>query len=125
MSLFSNAQLATYDEARSLAVLLTALNVGSGVRPGDDENGITEVVNAAMPWLPSVHSFPGIYVPVWFAGPGGFQIPFADGAVKRYFLHFRLMNGRDGVNVGLVRERFISYPNAYGYVVGQLKQELG
>lgn len=124
MTSFNNAQLATYDEARQLASLFNALAIGGGVRPGDDENGVTEVINPAMPWLPSVHTFPGVYVPVWLAGPSGFQVPFADGPPKRYFLHFRLMNGLEGVNVGLVRERFLSYPTAPGYVVGQLKQEL-
>jgi hypothetical protein len=123
---FNPAQLATYVEARQIAMLLTAAGIGGGVRPGDDEHGEVEVLNPNMPWLPSVRQIPGIYVPYWLAGPGGFEEPFSnDGVTKKFWLHFRFRNGMEGVNVGLVRELFLSYPKSPAYVLNTLSHEVG
>lgn len=118
-TLFNNSQLASYDEARALRTFLGS-RLGGGVLDGDDEHGIQTVSNPAMPWMPPTPQVPGIYVPTWEGGPAGFQIP-SDG--NRKFLHFRLKNGAEGMNVGLIIDKFSRYPNSAEYVLRALADE--
>ncbi len=63
----------------------------------------------------------GVYIPSWVSGPGGFQEP-QNG--NEFFLHFRFSNGFEGMNCGLVREKFASYPLSPAYVLGTLLLEV-
>lgn len=111
MANFNPAQLATYTQARVLAAdwNKTPVNgalIGGGVR--------AEIDNPVLS---------GIYIPSWLAGPSGFPIP-GDPDNDTFFLHFRLVNGADGINVGLVLDRFARYPMSPTYVWGQLAAEI-
>jgi hypothetical protein len=64
---------------------------------------------------------PGIYVPAWSPGPGGFPVPSGPGT---QWYHFRFNNGFEGMNVGLVRDEFLRYPNSPLYVLQQLLIEV-
>ena len=118
---FNDMELATYDEAKSIRDILNVYNVGGGVKPGDDENGVQSVPNPNFPWLPPTTPLPGTYQPTWVGGPGGFPIPQGTGGKK--FLHFRFTNGGEGMNVGLIREKFKSFPLSPLYVIGELAKE--
>jgi hypothetical protein len=110
-TLFNIAQLATWDQARECAAKLSAgpLVVGGGVKP--------ETANRATS---------GIYIPEWEGGPASFPEPhFFDPVtgLKYYFIHFRFNNGGEGMNAGLVMDRFRRYPNSPYYVLSQLVAE--
>lgn len=117
-TLFNVNQLATYDEARAMRTYLGT--IGGGVLDGDDEKGVQFVANPSMPWLPPTQQIPGIYVPSWEGGPGGFAVPH-DG--DKRFLHFRFKNGASGMNVGLIIDKFRRYPNSPAYVLGEIARE--
>lgn len=108
---FNLAQLATWDEARECAHKLSdgPIVVGDGVLP--------ETTNP---------NTSGIYIPAWFGGNGGFEQPnYADDKTgKAYFhLHYRFRNGAEGMNVGLILDRFRRYPSAPFYVLNSLLEE--
>ena len=120
-TLFNEKQLATYEEARALRELLNHYGVGGGIAPGDDSAGVQMVSNPNFPWLPPLPlSKPGIFIPPWEGGPTGFAVP-SSGEAK--FLHFRFANGAEGMNIGLCREKFKSFPLAAAYVFNTLNQE--
>ncbi len=109
--LFNTNQLATWEQARECANKLSAgpIVVGNGVKP--------ETANAATS---------GIYLPEWFGGPGGFAEPnYTDPKTgeKYFFLHFRFRNGAEGMNVGLIMDKFRRYPNSPFYVMSALAAE--
>jgi hypothetical protein len=103
---FNPAQLATWAEATVLARTINSsapfLAVGIQILPQNPPNS-------------------GIYIPLWVGGPGGFPIPHIGDST---FLHFRFSNGFQGMNVGLVREKFKSYPMSPLYVSGQILLEV-
>ena len=108
---FNLAQLSTYDEAREIAQKLSAgpIVVGGGVKPENSNQDLS-----------------GIYRPSWLPGPGAFPEPnYVDEVTgkKYYFLHFRFRNGAEGMNVGLIKDKFRRYPSSPLYVLGQLAQE--
>lgn len=108
---FNLAQLATWEDARECAHRLTAgpITVGWGVLP--------ETTNPKTS---------GIYVPDWLGGPTGFPVPHYndDATGKKYlFLHFRFRNGAQGMNVGLIMDKFRRYPNSPAYVLEALGRE--
>ena len=108
---FNIAQLATWEQARDCAAKLSTgpFVVGRGVKP--------ETANPATS---------GIYIPEWLPGPAAFPEPhFFDPqtGLKYYFLHFRFQNGGEGMNAGLVMDRFRRYPNSPLYVLSQLVAE--
>lgn len=110
MTDFNREQLATWEEARQYSKSLSAepYVVGAGVKPEDPDPARS-----------------GIYEPAWLSGPGGFPKPHAidkDGK-EYYFLHYRFMNGADGMNVGLIRGMFKRYPNSPLFVKRQLARE--
>lgn len=110
---FNLAQLATYAQAKELATKLSTgiIIVGGGVRPGTDENpGSVK---------------PGIYRPVWEQTPWSVEAHFFNEQTgeKFYFLHFRFMNGAEGMNVGLIQDKFRRYPSSPLYVLSQLAEE--
>jgi hypothetical protein len=111
--MFNLAQLASYEQARELAGRLSSgpIVVGGGVKPGTDEGHLSNIAP------------PGIYRPQWTEGPWS-QEPFyeADG-VKMYFLHFRFNNGAEGMNVGLILDKFKRYPNSPLYVMSEIAAE--
>jgi hypothetical protein len=112
MSLFNRAQLATWDEARHLALTLSsgALVVGGGVRP-ETQDARTS----------------GVYVPTWLGGPAGFGEPAErdEKTGREYFwIHFRFLNGAEGVNAGLILDRLRRYPTASLYVLSALAAEV-
>jgi hypothetical protein len=108
---FNIAQLATWEQAREMATKLGAgpIVVGGGVKP--------ETANAATS---------GIYRPDWLPGPGAFPEPhFFDQqtGLKYYFLHYRFKNGVEGMNVGLIMDKFKRYPFSPLYVLSVLAAE--
>lgn len=122
MPQFNPAQLATYDDARQLRDWLNATPQFAKLQvlAGDDQHGIQQVVNPNMPWLPPKAVVPGIYIPAWEGGPGGFPVPHIGDAT---FLHYRFANGFSGANVGLIIDKFKRYPTAQSYVLDELAKE--
>jgi len=118
---FNVSQLATYDEARALRDYLNSTQAfaANPILPGDDEIAPAPVPNPNFPWLPPITPNVGIYLPTW--GDTGGAEP-NDGAAL--FLHFRTTNGRQGFNVGLVREKFKSFPANTDYVLGVLAADM-
>lgn len=105
---FNDAQLATWEEAMKLVGVIN----GSGI--------FQQAGLFILPQDPKhVHS--GAYIPSWVSGPGGFQEPVNG---NQFFIHFRYNNGMKGMNAGLVREKFRSFPNSPAYVLGTLLTEV-
>ena len=109
--LFNTNQLATWEQARECASQLTAgpIVVGNGVKPETGNSGTS-----------------GIYLPEWLGGPGGFAEPNhtdPQTGAKYFFLHFRFRNGAEGMNVGLIMDKFRRYPNSPYYVMSALAAE--
>ena len=109
--LFNTNQLATWDQARDCANKLSAgpIVVGSGVKPETNDSHTS-----------------GIYRPDWIGGPGGFAEPNHTDPVtgeKYFYLHYRFRNGAEGMNVGLIMDKFRRYPNSPMYVMGALAAE--
>src|SRR5260370_35141637 len=105
------AQLATGEDARKYANIANAgpSVVGGGVRPETSDPDKS-----------------GIYIPLWVGGPGGFAEPnYTDTqSGKKYcFLHYRFRNGAEGMNVGLIMDKFSRYPMSPAYVMGALAAE--
>lgn len=124
---FNSRQLSSYQEAHALVDAINGhpllLNgqlrvMGGGVLPGDDsldkhEDG-------------SENRFVGIYIPAWLVGPAGFrqgQAVDSKTGVKYYSLHLRFRNGKQGMNVGLILDKFARYPNSQDYVLRQIAAE--
>jgi hypothetical protein len=108
---FNIAQLATWDQARQYAKILSSgpIVVGGGVHVENHDPNVS-----------------GIYIPSWDGGPGGFAEPnYVDPktGVKSLFLHYRLNNGASGMNVGLIMDMFKRYPTAPTYVLTTLAQQ--
>jgi hypothetical protein len=108
---FNIAQLATWEQARELAARLSAgpIVVGGGVKP--------ENANPAVS---------GIYRPDWLPGPAAFPEPHyfdPQSGLKYYFLHFRFQNGAEGMNAGLILDKFRRYPSSPLYVMSVLAAE--
>ncbi len=105
---FNPAQLATWEEAMKLVALI---------------NGSQLFQSAGLFIIPQdpKHLHSGAYIPSWVSGPGGFQEPVNG---NQYFIHFRYNNGMEGMNAGLVREKFKSFPNSPTYVLGTLLVEV-
>src|SRR4051794_22151467 len=102
---FNRAQLATWEEAREFATKLSAgpIVVGGGVKP--------ELTDA---------NASGIFIPTWLSGPGAFPEPHdvdPKTGAKYFFLHYRFRNGAEGMNVGLVMDKFKRYPTSPSYVL--------
>lgn len=115
---FNRKQLATWDEARECARLLSAgpITVGDGVRPQVNQPGTSEPDMAKS----------GIYRPAWLEGPSAFPEPqdVDEKTGKEYwFLHLRFFNGAEGMNVGLILDQFRKYPNSPAYVLKRLQDE--
>jgi hypothetical protein len=110
---FNPAQLSTWAEATHWASMLSkspAFQVaGISIQP--------QLVNNPSP-SETHHS--GIYIPTWTFGPGA-PIPHGDGT---FWLHYFWSNGMQGMNAGLVREKFRSFPASPLYVIGQLLLEV-
>lgn len=109
---FNREQLATWEEARETALVLSQgpIVVGGGVK---NESLLDQDKS-------------GIYLPFWVGGPGGFEQPnFTDPSTgkKYFFLHYRFNNGMEGMNVGLIRSKFSRYPMSPLYVLMQLAAE--
>jgi hypothetical protein len=109
--LFNTNQLATWEQARDFANRLSAgpIVVGTGVKPETSDPASS-----------------GIYLPSWSGGPGGFAEPnFTDpqNGAKYFFLHYRFRNGAQGMNVGLIMDKFRRYPNSPAYVMSALAAE--
>jgi hypothetical protein len=105
---FNPAQLATWAEAMALVKVI---------------NGSAQFQAAGLFILPQdpAHIHSGAYIPSWVSGPGGFQEPVNR---NQYFIHFRYSNKFEGMNAGLVREKFASYPDSPAYVLGTLLAEV-
>lgn len=111
IQLFNTSQLATLEDARRYAALLSAgpIVVGNGVAPESPDQTKS-----------------GIYLPSWDAGPAAFQEPnYRDPqtGVEYLWLHYRFLNGASGMNVGLIIDKFRRYPNSPAYVLSVLAQE--
>ncbi len=108
--MFDKDQLATWEEARELAKVLSAAPdmVGGGVLPESPDPGKS-----------------GIYMLDWYAGGAGFAEPqFIDKDGKKYCqLLFRFSNGAEGMSVGLIREMFKRYPTSPVWVKRRLAAE--
>jgi hypothetical protein len=108
---FNMAQLATWEDARHYANILSAgpIVVGQGVSPETNDPDKS-----------------GIYIPTWVGGPGGFAEPnYADPQTgkKYFFLHYRFRNHAEGMNVGLIIDKFSRYPMSPAYVMTALAAE--
>jgi hypothetical protein len=108
---FNMAQLATWEDARKFANILSAgpIVVGGGVSPEASDPDKS-----------------GIYIPLWVGGPAGFAEPnYTDpqSGKKYFFLHYRFRNGAQGMNVGLIMDKFSRYPMSPAYVMGALAAE--
>jgi hypothetical protein len=90
---FNPAQLATWDDARALAAKIEAFRQSQGLYMAGGVAPETKDPNTS-----------GIYVPSWDGGPGGFPEP-NDVENLKYFLHYRFVNGRAGINVGLILDK--------------------
>src|SRR5260370_39340414 len=105
------AQLATWEDARKYANILNAgpIVVGGGVSPETSDPDKS-----------------GVYIPLWVGGPAGFAEPnYTDtqSGQKYLFLHYRFRNGAEGMNVGLIIEKFSRYPLSPAYVMRALAAE--
>jgi hypothetical protein len=108
---FNMAQLATWEDARQYANILSAgpIVVGNGVSPESSDPETS-----------------GIYIPVWVGGPAGFAEPdYVDPQTgkKYFFLHYRFRNGAEGMNVGLIMDKFARFPMSPAYVLNSLAAE--
>jgi ATPase subunit of ABC transporter with duplicated ATPase domains len=67
----------------------------------------------------------GIYRPMWLSGPGSFPEPsYTDeNGWKYFYLHYRFKNGGEGMNVGLIIDKFKRYPTSPLYVLSELAKE--
>ena len=106
--LFNDAQLSTWKKAMLIAQRI---------------NGSPQFKQAGIQILPRTQDMntSGVYIPTWVSGPGGFQEP-VDG--NKFFLHYRYSNGMEGMNCGLVQDKFSRFPDAPGYVLDQLLKEV-
>lgn len=82
-------------------------------------NASVEFQQAGIHILPrtQIMSASGIYIPVFV----GNEDPVNG---NEFFLHYRFSNGMEGMNAGLVREKFASFPLSPSYVLGQLLKEV-
>jgi hypothetical protein len=107
---FNPAQLSTWAEATRLAAILSksAAFQAAGI--------------SILPQKPTTDpSQSGVYIPTWVGGPGGFQEPSIGNV---FFIHFRWSNGMEGMNAGLVRDKFGRFPLSPLYVIGQILEEV-
>jgi hypothetical protein len=125
---YNSQELASYVQARTLVTAInstllplggsTPIPMGGGVLPGDDE--ATTMANP-----PAEPQNTGIYMPTWSnvpgAGPEGSAVG-PDGT-KYYTLCLRFVNGKVGMNVGLILDKFSRYPLSPNYVIGQIAAE--
>jgi hypothetical protein len=124
---YNSQELASYKQAR---VLVAAINstplklddgdpriMGGGVLSSDDEVGADGKTTAP--------ANPGIFIPLWVGGPGGFEQPHATGAdgTKYFHLCLRFKNGMTGMNVGLILDKFSRFPMSPSYVIMQIAIE--
>jgi hypothetical protein len=105
---FNPAQLATWAEAMALVKVI---------------NASPQFTSAGISILPQdpTHQHSGAYLPPWDPGPHGDPEPHIGDA---FWIHFRYSNKFEGMNAGLVREKFRSFPNSPDYVLGQLLIEV-
>ncbi len=111
---YNLAQLATYKQAEALSLYL-GTQVGGGVLPGTDEDP-----NAH--WPPPG---PGTYRPVWTEAPWSEEPHYTDPITgdKYFYLHYRYYNGAEGMNVGLMLDKYKRYPASPQYVTSELAKE--
>lgn len=109
---FNPAELSTWAEATHYAKIINTSSVflSAGIQ-----------IKPQVPFQPGVPSQSGIYLPPWDAGPHGDPEPQIGNSL---WLHYRFNNGMSGMNAGLVREKFLSFPNSPLYVLGQLLIEV-
>ena len=110
-TIFNRKQLATWDEARECARLVSGgpIAVGDGVKPETRDLKTS-----------------GIFIPEWLPGPSAFDEPHDvdEKTGKEYwFIHLRFNNGAEGMNVGLILDQFRRYPNSPGFVLKRLSDE--
>lgn len=110
---FNPAELSTWQEATKWAKLLSN-------SPAFQSAGISIMPQLANNPNPTETNHSGIYIPTWTFGPGA-PIPHGDGT---FWLHYFWSNGMQGMNAGLVREKFKSFPNSPLYVIDQLLIEV-
>jgi hypothetical protein len=110
--LFNPAELATWQQAKDLALQMANFTQTTGTYLG---GGVVAVT--------SDPATSGIYVPSWSGGPGGFPEP-SDPSTDSFWLHFRFANGVSGINVGLILDRLKRYNNNVMYVFSSLAADL-
>lgn len=103
---FNPAQLSSWKEATHYAKII---------------NTSAPFLAAGIQILPQNPPHSGVYLPAWVGGPHADPEPQIGDAI---FLHFRFNNGMEGMNAGLVREKFRSFPQAPAYVLNQLLIEV-
>ncbi len=105
---FNPAQLATWPEAIAM------------VKRINESKQFQAVGLSILPQDPA-HRHSGAYLPPWDPGPHGDPEPHIGDS---YWIHYRFTNGMEGMNAGLVREKFKSFPQAPDYVLSQLLIEV-
>ncbi len=103
---FNPAQLATWAEATYWAKII---------------NGSAAFRQVGIFILPQNPPHSGIYLPPWDSGPHGDPEPQIGNS---FWLHYRFSNNFEGMNAGLVRQKFLAYPTSPLYVVGTLLVEV-
>ncbi len=102
---FNPAQLSTWAEASHWAALLSNSAqfkaAGISIKPQSPPNS-------------------GVYIPIWTAGPGSQEPQIGNS----FWIHYRWSNGMEGMNAGLVRQKFLAFPTSPLYVIGQLLLEV-
>lgn len=109
---FNPAQLATWEQAKTLAASIESFREATGAAMG---GGVRPVSNDLLN--------SGIYVPTWDGGPQGFPEP-SDPSKNAYWLHFRFVNGVSGINVGLILDKLARYGGNVMYVFMSLSGDL-
>lgn len=88
------------------------------------------VINKSAPFLSAgisilpqdpKHLHSGAYIPSWTAGPHGDPEPQIGDS---FFIHYRFSNGMEGMNAGLVQDKFRRFPMSPLYVIGTLLVEV-
>lgn len=115
---FALAQLATLDEAKSLAA---QINTVKFFKPGAQEPA---AIGGGVAPLSDRSDVSGIYIPDWYTLGGPAPSETNEEGKTEFYYHFRFQNGVEGVNVGLVLDRLQRYPSAPLYVLKALFDEV-
>lgn len=114
--MFNRSQLITYEGALDLAFIINHTPLYDGTILG---GGIKPVL--------ADQSKSGVYRLKWEGGPLSFPEPQylnPETGLVEYAYLFRFNNGAEGVNAGLVQDKFKRYPMSPAYVINSFRAEI-